>query len=103
MISRRRFCTSSALAFAAAATRGFSRDSNRFVAPDLEAIDRHRILEAANHYLREKPVTITAYSSPRSSGGKHDYFSEGDYWWPDPQHPDGPYIQRDGLSNPDNF
>jgi hypothetical protein len=33
----------------------------------------------------------------------HDYFSEGDYWWPDPSNPDGPYIQRDGFTNPDNF
>jgi hypothetical protein len=33
----------------------------------------------------------------------HDFFSEGDYWWPDPKNPDGPYIQRDGLTNPDNF
>lgn len=41
--------------------------------------------------------------SARSTGGLHDYFSEGDYWWPDPGHPDGPYIQRDGLTNPDNF
>ncbi len=39
----------------------------------------------------------------RSAGGKHDFYSEGDYWWPDPDHPDGPYIRRDGLSNPDNF
>jgi hypothetical protein len=36
-------------------------------------------------------------------GGPHDFFSEGDYWWPDPKNPDGPYIQRDGMSNPDNF
>ena len=33
----------------------------------------------------------------------HDFFSEGDYWWPDSQNPGGPYIQRDGMSNPDNF
>jgi len=33
----------------------------------------------------------------------HDFFSEGDYWWPDPQNPVGPYVQRDGMSNPDNF
>src|SRR5207248_2301659 len=31
------------------------------------------------------------------------YFSEGDYWWPDPKNPNGPYIQRDGFSNPENF
>lgn len=70
---------------------------------DLVAIERGRVLKAANRYLDEQPITITASSSPRSAGGKHDFFSEGDYWWPDPQHPDGPYIQRDGESNPDNF
>jgi len=70
---------------------------------DLMAIDRARILRAATRYLREQPVTVTSAGSPRSAGGPHDYFSEGDYWWPDPQHPDGPYIQRDGESNPGNF
>ncbi|MGY0036348.1 alginate lyase family protein [Pedobacter sp. NJ-S-72] len=53
--------------------------------------------------MTQKPVTITAASSPRSAGGKHDFFSEADYFWPDPQNPDGPYINRDGLTNPDNF
>jgi hypothetical protein len=74
-----------------------------FPAPDVAAIDHQRILTAANRYIKESPITITAYSSPRSAGGKHDYFSEGDYWWPDPKNPGGPYIQRDGMSNPDNF
>lgn len=69
----------------------------------LVALDRPRVVRAANRYLRERPVTITAASSPRSAGGRHDYFSEGDYWWPDPANPTGPYIQRDGLTNPDNF
>jgi len=66
-------------------------------------LDRDRVLKAANQYLKEQPVTITASTSPRSAGGVHDFFSEGDYWWPDPQNPDGPYIQRDGLTNPNNF
>jgi hypothetical protein len=70
---------------------------------DLRSIERERVLRAANRYLREKPVTITATSSPRSAGGRHDFFSEGDYWWPDLENPDGPYIQRDGETNPDNF
>lgn len=39
----------------------------------------------------------------RSEGGPHDYYSEGDYWWPDPNDPDGPYIRRDGETNPDLF
>ncbi len=65
--------------------------------------ERTRVLTAANKYVKESPVTVTAAISPRSAGGPHDYFSEGDYWWPDPQNPGGPYIQKDGLSNPDNF
>jgi Alginate lyase len=70
---------------------------------DLATIDRRRILTAADRYLRESAVTITATSSPRSAGGPHDYFSEGDYWWPDPANANGPYIRRDGMTNPDNF
>ena len=65
--------------------------------------DRARVIKAANQYLKEAPITITASTSPRSAGGLHDFFSEGDYWWPDPQNPDAPYIQRDGMSNPNNF
>ena len=39
-----------------------------------------------------------------SEGGPHDFYSNGDYWWPDPSKPDGlPYIQRDGESNPNSF
>jgi len=67
------------------------------------ANERARVLAAAARYLRDAPITVTASRSPRSAGGPHDYFSEGDYWWPDPQNPDGPYIQKDGLSNPNNF
>jgi len=33
----------------------------------------------------------------------HDFFSQADYFWPNPKNPDGPYINRDGQSNPDNF
>lgn len=65
--------------------------------------DRRRILTSANRYLSEQPITVTTSRSPLSSGGLHDYFSQGDYWWPDPAHPKGPYIRRDGMSNPANF
>ena len=65
--------------------------------------ERRRVLPAANRYMSEAPVTVTATSSPRSAGGRHDFFSEGDYWWPDPKNPDGPYIRRDGETNPANF
>ena len=74
-----------------------------FSPADLTTIERSRVLRAADRYLREAPVTVTESSSPRSAGGPHDYFSEGDYWWPDPANPAGPYVQRDGMSNPGNF
>ena len=70
---------------------------------EVARVDRARVLKAANRYLSEKPVTITAAQSPRSAGGLHDFFSEGDYWWPDPSNPGGAYLQRDGMTNPDNF
>ena len=70
---------------------------------DIAAIERPRVMRNAAKWMDAPPETVTASSSKRSAGGKHDYFSEGDYWWPDPKNPDGPYIQRDGMSNPDNF
>ena len=70
---------------------------------DVAALDRARVLKAAERYLPEKPITITSSTSLRSAGGLHDFFSEADYWWPDPKNPGGPYVQRDGMSNPANF
>ena len=70
---------------------------------DIVEIERPRIMEQAAEYLPAEPITVTASHCDRSAGGLHDYFSEGDYWWPDPKNPNGPYIQRDGLSNTNNF
>ena len=70
---------------------------------DVAQLDRTRVLHAAQAGLADAPQTITSFPAARSSGGLHDFYSEGDYWWPDPAHPGGPYIQRDGLTNPDNF
>jgi len=67
------------------------------------ALLRKQILTEAAWAMKQDPITITASSSPRSAGGKHDFFSEADYFWPDPKNPDGPYINRDGMTNPDNF
>lgn len=64
---------------------------------------KKQILIDAAWAMKQKPITVTASFSPRSAGGKHDFFSEADYFWPDPKNPDGPYINRDGLTNPDNF
>ena len=70
---------------------------------DLDALERARVLAQAEVFLREEPVTVTATGSPRSPGGRHEFFSEGDYWWPDPGNPGGPFVRRDGQTNPANF
>lgn len=62
-----------------------------------------KTIEKANKQIALKPITVTASLCPRSAGGAHDFYSEGDYWWPDPANPEGPYIQRDGETNPENF
>ncbi len=105
MVSRREFCVAVGATLAAATVGPFASALPTVAGsvPDLRTIERKRVLEAARRYLAEQPITITAYRAARSAGGEHDYFSEGDYWWPDPKNPDGPYIQRDGESNPDNF
>jgi hypothetical protein len=95
---RRDFCTGLGLlwslpAWAAAPAGG----------PDLAMLERGRILRAADGFRDEPPLTVTSLLAPRSPGGPHDYYSEGDYWWPDPANPGGPYIRRDGFSNPDKF
>jgi len=68
------------------------------------AQDRARILRNAERWVGEKPLTITSVKSERSPGGVHDFFSEADYFWPNPKDPAGlPYKEIDGKSNPDNF
>ncbi|MCF7675154.1 MAG: alginate lyase family protein [Akkermansiaceae bacterium] len=71
---------------------------------DVGAIDRDRILKAATAATALPPITITTHHAALSEGGPNDYYSNGDYWWPDPAKTDGlPYLRRDGQTNPGNF
>ncbi|MGN7929834.1 alginate lyase family protein [Sphingopyxis sp. 22461] len=97
MIARRTLLLAALLAAPAAWARP------RPGALDIRAIERRRLLPQAEVLLAAKPRTITAILAPRSPAGRHDYYSEGDYWWPDPASPGGPYVRRDGRSNPDKF
>jgi len=102
-ITRRQFAGGVTAAAAMLALRKAHAATSRDAYDLVAKADRARITTAANRYLGEQPVTVTSAHSDRSSGGPHDYFSEGDYWWPDPKKPRGPYIRRDGFSNPANF
>ena len=70
---------------------------------EVQEVLRKQVLQEAAWAMQQQPVTVTAATCTRSAGGKHDFFSEGDYWWPNPVSPDSPYIQRDGMTNPENF
>ena len=102
--SRREFL---ALGAAAIAGRGFTISSTEDILQhprqNIETLERPRVLTAARRYLKEPPRTLVSAPATRSAGGLHDYFSEADYFWPDPKHPNGPYVNRDGESNPANF
>lgn len=71
--------------------------------PDVVSTLRASVMAEAAWAMKQKPVTVTASHSDRSAGGRHDFFSEADYYWPNPASPDSPYINKDGQSNPNNF
>lgn len=72
--------------------------------PTQDACYRADVRRGAREALAAPPRPITDFPAPMSEGGLHDYYSNGDYWWPNPDTADGlPYVRRDGESNPDNF
>jgi hypothetical protein len=103
LLTRRQFCAIAGGAAASIASLGLRAAPMKGGYTLVASTDHDRILAAANRYLSEKPITVTASHSERSPGGPHDFYSEGDYWWPDPKNAGGPYIRRDGESNPGNF
>lgn len=60
-----------------------------------------RLLKEANAALAHARYSVVDKTLTPASGDKHDFFSFGPYWWPDPKKKDGlPYIRKDGLHNP---
>jgi hypothetical protein len=107
IIGRRSFLkVAGASAFTAAAKFAWGRSNSQMKSDAYRLVadtDRQRILSAAGEYVSQTPLTITAFPAKRSAGGLHDFFSQADYFWPNPKNPNGPYVNRDGQSNPDNF
>jgi hypothetical protein len=103
-LSRREFCSATAAALVMSGLPALATSPDEADGYALVALtDRVRVLNAAMKYLPLKVETITAFPSAKSPGGAHDFFSQADYFWPNPKNPDGPYVNRDGQSNPDNF
>lgn len=66
-----------------------------------DAVRRLRL--EADKRFKEGPWTVTADRPKNIELDAHDYYSEATYFWPDPDHPGGPYIRRDGHAYPDRF
>ena len=59
------------------------------------------LLKQANAALTHPRYSVVDKTLTAASGDKHDFFSFGPYWWPDPKAKDGlPYIRKDGQHNP---
>ena len=60
------------------------------------------MLRCAGEHMNVGPFSVMQKDFIPPSGDKHDYISQGPYWWPDTTKPDGlPYIRRDGVVNPE--
>ncbi|UVI28629.1 alginate lyase family protein [Paenibacillus spongiae] len=67
-------------------------------------IDPYTIIRQAEQSLQADAISITTVRAKASEGGPGDYYSNGDYWWPNTRTQNGlPYVRRDGKSNPKAF
>ena len=58
------------------------------------------IIKEADKNLNKTILSVMDKEMTPPSGDKHDYWSSGRYWWPDPKKADGlPYIRKDGVVN----
>jgi hypothetical protein len=67
-------------------------------------LDSVRRLRAdAEKQVKAGPWSVTTDRPSNLVLDSHDYYSEAPYWWPNPDNPAGPYIRKDGQTNPDRF
>lgn len=56
----------------------------------------------ADELLEVIPYSVMQKSLVPPSNNKHDFYSLGPYWWPNPDTEDGlPYVRHDGKRNPE--
>ncbi len=76
--------------------------AGRGVEPFARAVDSLKM--EANRAMGQGPFSVMQKKMTPPSGDKHDYLSQGPYWWPNPDTPDGlPYVRHDGVVNPEYY
>lgn len=77
--------------------RNLYQDGNTFYSNDVDSLKGK-----ADKLLNVKPYSVMQKRFVPPSGSKHDFYSLGPYWWPNPETNDGlPYIRKDGVRNPE--
>ena len=61
---------------------------------------KNKIIATEQRHINDNPIVITD-KIKSFSGDYHNYESYAGYWWPNPDDPNGPYIQKDGVDNPE--
>ncbi len=70
------------------------------IAPYTVAVDS--LKATADRLMDNEPWSVMQKKMMPPSGNKHDYYSLGIYWWPNPDTENGlPYIRKDGIRNPE--
>ncbi|KAM0420390.1 hypothetical protein ACHAPT_011810 [Fusarium lateritium] len=65
------------------------------------ALALHSLIEQADSWLELGPWAVTSKKEAGPSGSKHDYVSQGPYWWPSNSEDKCPFEFRDGQRNPE--
>ncbi|WP_416877263.1 alginate lyase family protein [Litorimonas sp.] len=80
-------------------TREKIANGNKTLKPAFDAL-----MKEADAALEKGPYSVMHKTKTPPSGNKHDYYSIGPYWWPDPKKKDGlPYKRKDGETNPERY
>ncbi len=74
--------------------------SEQGIEPFATAVDS--LKKMADRAMMQGSFSVMQKKKMPPSGDKHDYYSLGPYWWPNPDTPDGlPYVRHDGIRNPE--
>jgi hypothetical protein len=116
-LNRRDFCLTASSLLAFSARSAPTANDNAILLTAAEAAQLRQSLQhddaykaaasavakAADAALHAGPWSVTTHRPENVPAGPNDYYSEGPYWWPDPQNPGGPYIRKDGQRYPNRF
>jgi hypothetical protein len=85
--------------------QNLEQNRNRLNAQDKTLLPAYNaVIKKADQEMSKPPYSVTQKTKTPPSGDKHDYYSIGPYWWPNPKTKNAlPYVRRDGETNPERY